>query len=139
MTITTAIVSFFDEEALVLVVGLCLLVCAVIIAYHSQRTSKAKAREESTRLMIGAYDLYAPEDRERVNALINDLYQMYADSYASCGLHIKQTDELFDWFVLEFAYPYIVGRLDLTSMPEEVATRFRELHYEYTKVKPIAA
>lgn len=116
---------------LVLVVGLLLLLAVIILGYREYRVRQLKKREATTRVMIGSFDLYNPVDRLKVNSLIDDLYQLYIESYRECELPINVNQDTFNNFVTEFAHPYVMGKIDLSKLPVEVAKVFREKHYQY--------
>ncbi|QXO10148.1 hypothetical protein pEaSNUABM37_00187 [Erwinia phage pEa_SNUABM_37] len=118
-------------NVLILVIGLALLLVVIVLSYREYRHRQFKAREASTRIMIGSFDLYHPVDRLKATALIDDLYQMYLESYRECGSPIENNQETFRNFVIEFAHPYVMGKVDLSKWPDEVAKVFRDKHYNY--------
>lgn len=126
-----------DFNALILLVGVALVLIVVVLSLREWRLRQNKQREAGTRLTIGSIDLYNPVDRLKAAALIDDLYQMYLESYKTCGIPLDNTPDTFNAFVVEFAHPYLQGKVDLAKLPENVATVFREKHYEYAaKIKP---
>lgn len=123
--------AFVGFNALVLFVGVALVLIVIILGYREYRVRTQKKREATTRLMIGSFNLYNPVDRLKANSFISDLYQIYIESYEACGQPLENTSELFDQFVEDFAHPYIMGKIDLSKLPPDVAKVFRKKHYEY--------
>lgn len=123
--------AFIGFNALVLFVGVALVSIVIILGYREYRVRMHKKREASTRLMIGSFNLYNPVDRLKANSLISDLYQIYIESHQECGKPIENTPERFDQFVEDFAHPYILGKIDLSKLPDDVAKVFRKKHYDY--------
>lgn len=122
-------------DALLLVVGIMLALVIVTLGHREYRRYRAKGREQTTRLMIGPFDLYSPVDREKVDTLIYELYTLYRTSHAECGITLPASDEQYDLFVRVFAHPYINGKYDLSFLPSEVAVVFRKHHDQYLKEK----
>lgn len=120
-----------DFNVLILCIGLALVLIVVVLSLREWRLRQTKQREANTRLMIGAIDLYNPVDRLKAAELIDDLYQIYLDSYRECGTPLENTEETFNNFVNEYGHPYILGKADLSKLPDNVAKVFREKHYQY--------
>jgi hypothetical protein len=118
-------------NALILVIGLALLLMVVVLSFREWRLRQNRQREGNTRLMIGQIDLYNPVDQLKATTLINDLYQIYLESYRECGSPLDNNEATFNNFVVQFAHPYFNGKLDMSFMPDNVAKVFREKHYAY--------
>jgi hypothetical protein len=118
-------------NALILVIGLALLLMVVVLSFREWRLRQNRQREGNTRLIIGQIDLYNPVDQLKATTLINDLYQIYLESYRECGSPLDNNETTFNNFVVQFAHPYINGKLDMSFMPDNVAKVFREKHYAY--------
>lgn len=120
-----------DFNILILVIGLVLVLVLVVLTHREARLRQRKEREANTRLMIGSINLYSPVDRLKATSLIDDLYQIYLESYRECGSPLNNNNDTFENFVTEFAHPYIHGKVDMSKFPEDVAKVFREKHYAY--------
>lgn len=120
-----------DFNVLILCIGLALVLIVVVLSFREWRLRQNKKREANTRLMIGPIDLYNPVDRLKVAPFIDDLYQIYLDSYHECGIPLENTEDTFNNFVIEYGHPYVLGKADLSKLPDNVARVFREKHYAY--------
>lgn len=130
---------FLNEiDATVLIIGVTVLLLILLMGYRERRVRKMKLREDTTRLMVGEFDLYNQEDRVKLDDLVDDLFGMYLMSHLECGIEIEPTHEVFDEFIKTFAHPYIAGRLDLTSLRQDVAVEYNRMHQQYldNKTKP---
>jgi len=124
-------VSFPGDALIILVIGIALLLLVILTVYREHRVRLNNLRERNTTLMLGPYDMYNPIDRLKVNQLADDLYEMYVLSHDECGITLEQTPETYLKFVEDFAHPYIMGKISISDMPDNIATVFRRRHYEY--------
>lgn len=124
-----------EMDTVLFAVGIILALIIITLGYREYRGYKSKQRETTTRLMMGPFDMYSQADRERVDALMYDLYGLYRTSWQKCGITVPVDDNNYNAFVRDFAHPYINGRYDVSFLPDDVAAVFRELHDQYVKEK----
>lgn len=108
-----------------------LIICMLVSEARTVRqTTKF---ENSLRLLIGKYNLYAPEDVVALNERANDMFELYLESLAECNIPVYDRAAEMERFMTSFFHGYVIGRrvIEKVHTDPKVVKAFEARFYNY--------